>query len=148
MSNDQSSVAGSDPIVRATLTFMLALCIFREARGETVLGQRAVANVILNRAKRPGWWGSDVFTVITKAYQFSSFNKGEPNSIVYGAPNDASWHQCFAVAQSALDGSLLDNTIGATFYYDKSLDAMPPVWASKYKHLCDIGSFRFFTDKV
>ena len=38
----------------------LARTLWGEARGEGRAGMQAVANVIRNRAARPGWWGRSV----------------------------------------------------------------------------------------
>jgi N-acetylmuramoyl-L-alanine amidase len=69
-----------------TDTFLLALAIYREARGEDLAAKIAVGCVIRNRVQHPSWYGRSWFEVITKPYQFSSFNLGEPNSIVFGGP--------------------------------------------------------------
>lgn len=34
----------------------MALTVWAEARGEAIIGQRAVAWVIRNRWEQPGWW--------------------------------------------------------------------------------------------
>jgi len=53
--------------------FLWALCLWREARGQSDDAKRAVLHVILNRAKA-GFRGSDPASVILWPYQFSSFN--------------------------------------------------------------------------
>jgi Cell Wall Hydrolase len=74
-----------------TGTFMLALAIYREARGEDLTGKVAVGCVIRNRVQHPGWYGRNWFAVITKPYQFSSFNVGDRNSAVFGSATDRAW---------------------------------------------------------
>ena len=71
-----------------TNIFMLALAIYREARGEDMAGKIAVGCVIRNRVLHPSWYGRTWFECITKPYQFSSFNLSDPNSIVFGSPTD------------------------------------------------------------
>src|ERR1700686_3280399 len=53
-----------------TDTFMLALAIYREARGEDLTGKIAADCVIRNRVQHPSWYGRNWFDVITKPYQF------------------------------------------------------------------------------
>lgn len=148
MDTNQVPVAGSLTSVEAiTNTFIVALCIYREARGESPEARRAVGCVIRNRVQRPAWWGKDWFSVVTKSFQFSSFNKGEPNSVVFGAPGDPVWEDCYNAALDVINGTQPDITGGATFYFSVPIQ-IEPVWATKYKHLCDIGAFRFFTDLI
>ena len=130
-----------------TNVFMLALCIYREARGEADDARLAVGCSIRNRVQRPGWYGKDWFSIITKPWQFSSFNKGEVNSIVFGAPSDKAWIRCVEIAVEVMQGAP-DPTGGATYYYDKSLDANPPKWAEEYVHTADVGAFHFYKPKL
>ena len=63
---------------------VLARTIWGEARGEGKEGMEAVASVILNRteiAKRLDgyWWGNTIIQVCQKPYQFSCWNKLDPN---------------------------------------------------------------------
>ncbi len=63
---------------------VLARTLWGEARGEGSTGMEAVASVILNRvevAKRRGhyWWGNKIIQVCQKPYQFSCWNKQDPN---------------------------------------------------------------------
>lgn len=123
---------------------LLALCIWREARGETVAAKRAVAWAIRNRVQKPSWWGTDYPSVILKKWQFSSFNANDPNAVKFPASNDTSWQASQMAAADAYQGRG-DNPVGeATHYFDKSLDANPPAWAAKMTHVCDIGNFHFY----
>jgi spore germination cell wall hydrolase CwlJ-like protein len=126
-----------------TDTFMLALAIYREARGEDLAAKIAVGCVIRNRVQHPGWYGRTWFEVITKPYQFSSFNLSEPNSIVFGPPADRAWQDSVSAALCVMGGAP-DPTGSATFYFDKSLDTHPPKWAATYVHTTDIGAFHFY----
>jgi len=124
--------------------YMLALAIYREARGEDQLSKLAVGWVIRNRMEKGGWFGSSYFDVVTKRAQFSSFNLGEKNSIVFGPPQDPAWRECTQAATDVILSNRADPTNGATFYYDKSLDQHPPLWAREYTHTADVGAFHFF----
>jgi spore germination cell wall hydrolase CwlJ-like protein len=129
-----------------TDTFMLALAIYREARGEDLTGKIAAGCVIRNRVQHPGWYGRNWFDVITKPYQFSSFNPGDRNSAVFGSAADRAWQDSIAAALRVMGGEP-DPTGGAAFYFDQTLANNPPKWASIYVHTTDIGAFHFFKPK-
>lgn len=57
----------------------VARTIAGEARGESFLDMVAVGAVIRERVLRPGWWGTDWISVCRKPYQFSCWNKDDPN---------------------------------------------------------------------
>ncbi len=54
--------------------------MFGEARGESDVGLRAVAAVILNRASNPRWWGKTVTEVCRRPALFSCWNADDPQS--------------------------------------------------------------------
>lgn len=127
--------------------FLLALVIWREARGETPAAKQGVAWAVKNRALKPSWWGgSSYWSVILHPFQFSSFNHGDPNATKWPVPSDVSWSDSLEVAAGVISGNVLDNTSGATSYFDKSLDSKPPTWATDGSniHTCDIGGLRFY----
>lgn len=127
--------------------FLLALCLWREARGEVLASKQAVASSIRNRTLRPSWWGNDIASVVTKRLQYSSMTApGDPNLVQYPVENDTAWLACVEIAGDALDGTLPDTASGATSYFDKSLDAHPPAWATdgSMRHVCDVGNFHFY----
>jgi spore germination cell wall hydrolase CwlJ-like protein len=127
--------------------FMMALCVWREARGEVVQAKQAVAWTIKNRASNPSWWGGpSVVSVILKPWQFSSFNSKDPNAVKFPSPTDTSWQASLEIAQQVVNGTIPDPTSGATSYFDKSLDSSPPTWATDGSmiHLADIGNLHFY----
>lgn len=87
--------------------YLLAKCVYAEARGEPYVGQVAVAAVILNRVKSPDF-PNTISGVIYQPWAFTAVNDGqinlEPNSTAYQA------------AQDALNG--WDPTYGSLFYYN------------------------------
>ena len=61
---------------------ILARTLWGEARGEGAAGQIAVAWTIRNRVfdgKTNSWWGEGYAGVCQKPYQFSCWNKTDPN---------------------------------------------------------------------
>lgn len=129
---------------------LLALCIWREARGESVQTKQAVAWSIRNRVQNPGWWGTGWAGIILQPYQYSSFNRNDPNAAKLPIPKDPSWEDSLEVAQmiytSGADAQLPDPTGGATSYFDLSLDHNPPSWAidGGMVKTCDVGRLHFY----
>lgn len=124
--------------------FLLALCIWREARGEILDAKRGVAWVVRNRAAHPSWWGSDFISVILKPAQFSSFNANDPNAVKWPSPADASWIASLEIAAEVFAGAVPDPTGGATYYFDDSIAENPPAWAAQLEPCAKIGRLNFF----
>ena len=127
---------------------LLAVCCWREAQNQPRAVQIAQAWSVRNRVDRPGFWdwGDSYSTVILKPWQYSSFNRNDPGALKLPEDTDLSWQQCLGVAQDVYQGITSDPTGGCTHYYDKSLDAHPPDWATngKMEHVIDLGAFRFY----
>lgn len=133
---------------------LFCLCIWREARGEVNIAQQGVAWSIRNRVLKPGWWGHDWAGVILMPLQYSSFNKGDPNSTKFPVQMDTSWQDIVLIARSIFTTNpgvgdsleLPDPTGGADSYFDKSLDSNPPKWAlsDKMAKTCDLGNLHFY----
>lgn len=128
--------------------FLLALVVWREARGETYEAKCGVAWSIRNRVVSPGWWGHSYPEVISKPWQYTSMTgKGDPNLVAWPLGlSDPSWFDSFRAAQAAQAATTADPVSGATHYFDRSLDANPPVWtkAGSSQHVCDIGHLHFW----
>jgi N-acetylmuramoyl-L-alanine amidase len=124
----------------------LARTIFGEARSEGTAGMTAVAAVIVNRVDHPRWWGHDVVNVCRTPYQFSCWNKGDPNlaKIEAVTSTNTTFAQALDIASQAVLGALVDPTGGATSYYDNSID--PPYWAQGRTPSAAIGRLIFFRD--
>ena len=62
--------------------FVLALAVYREARGESVIGKILVAQTIENRVQDRRW--PDTYRdVVLQPWQFSAFNKNDPNALLF-----------------------------------------------------------------
>ena len=126
--------------------YILALCCYREARGETRLGKKLVAQVVENRVHDKRWPDSYV-TVILKPFQFSSFNSNDSQSKVfppadYSEPyNLAAWNDCWEVAGEVLDEEE-DMSGGANHYFADSIP--PPSWADPDKLTMKVGHHAFY----
>jgi spore germination cell wall hydrolase CwlJ-like protein len=76
-----------------TELFIVALCLFREARSEGVTGMYRVHDVIANRASDPGdRWPKSRMGVALQPKQFSCFNSSDSQNAIYPAiKNEADW---------------------------------------------------------
>ena len=99
-SSTTNSVSNSDMA-------LLAKCVHAEARGESYVGQVAVAAVILNRVKSPKF-PNTIAGVIYQPYAFTCVNDGQINL----SPNQSAYN----AAQDAMNG--WDPTYGAIYYYN------------------------------
>jgi spore germination cell wall hydrolase CwlJ-like protein len=79
----------------------IALAVWREARGESLLGKLLVAQVIENRMRDPRWPETPI-AVITQRAQFSSFLAGDPNSLAWPSEDDPAWADAVAAADLVL----------------------------------------------
>lgn len=110
-SSSSSSISSSD-------LNLLARCVYAEARGESYVGQVAIAAVVLNRVESPSF-PNTIAGVIYQPYAFTAVNDGQinltPNSTAYKA------------AQDALNG--WDPTYGAIYYYNPATATSSWIWS-------------------
>ena len=129
---------------------VLARTIYGEARGETMAGQEAVANVIMNRlafSKKRGryWWGNSICDICQAPYQFSCWNKNDPNSSIIAKVDETDLLFCICkrIAARAVAGILSDKTIGATHYHTRNV---LPKWSKGKIPCAEIGGHLFYND--
>lgn len=127
---------------------VLARTLWGEARGEGMTGMQAVSNVILNRAeisrKLGGyWWGDNVLQVCQKSFQFSCWNKDDPNykKLISIDESDMYLATALRVARRAMLGFVKDETNGATHYHARNI---MPDWAKGKKPTAVIGRHVFY----
>ena len=87
--------------------YLLAKCVFGEARGESYVGQVAVAAVILNRVEHPSF-PNTIAGVVYQPWAFTAVFDGQINL----EPNQSA----YSAAQDALNG--WDPTYGCIYYYN------------------------------
>lgn len=122
---------------------IMAKTIFGEARGEERTGQLAVACCIFNRFKSKKWFSaSSVAGVCQKPYQFSCWNKSDPNAQKIANLSYATYSKYFDVIKEALE---FDITNGATHYYAPK-SCPKPKWAEGKKPCYICGNHEFFKD--
>ena len=122
----------------------MAKTIWGEARGEGSVGMQAVANVIMNRVDRGGWYGASIKDVVLKPYQFSCWNATDPNRAKLDKLTVADLQSSGAlqIAQQVINGQLPDITGGATEYHNKNI--LPDWDYSKLKQTVQIGNHIFY----
>lgn len=122
----------------------LTQALYFEARGESLQGQIAVAEVILNR-RDSGQYPDSVCGVVQQGTgekhrcQFSYFCDGLSDE-----PRDRdSWNSLGRVARAMLDGAPRELTQGALFYHTKAVD---PHWNDAFTQTASIGAHLFYAD--
>lgn len=120
----------------------LAEALYFEARGETVKGQFAVAEVIMNRMKSARFPSTacDVINQGTgRKYrcQFSYTCDGLAETI----SEPVAYERVAKVARAVLDGNVPDLTRGATHYHTT---AVRPNWSKVYVKTAAIGDHIFY----
>ncbi|MBK5933902.1 cell wall hydrolase [Rhodovulum imhoffii] len=120
----------------------LAEALYFEARGESVKGQFAVAEVILNRVASKSY-PDTVCGVVNQgtgrkyACQFTYTCDGLPETI----NEPRAWRRVGKIARLMLDGAPRHLTAGATHYHTK---AVRPSWARSFPRTATIGVHHFY----
>lgn len=112
----------------------LTEALYHEARGEGVQGQRAVAEVILNRVDNPRFPQS-VCGVINQSGQFSY--KGRVGRV----SEHGAYKRAKSIAVNALSGAPRNLTGGATYFHTR---AVRPNWSRKFTRTTQIGAHIFY----
>jgi spore germination cell wall hydrolase CwlJ-like protein len=98
------------------LTVLLAICLWREARSESLDGIRAVAWVIRNRHLA---WKKDWDDVIATRNQFSSMGtRGDPQLTLWPDDDAAQFQTILQTALEVYLGEGEDPTHGALYYWN------------------------------
>jgi spore germination cell wall hydrolase CwlJ-like protein len=120
----------------------LAEALYFEARGESVRGMFAVAEVILNRVDR-GDYPNSVCGVVHQgtgaryACQFTYTCDGHAETI----HEPRAWRTVGQVARLMIDGAPRALTDGATHYHTRAVN---PSWAGRLPRTASIGSHYFY----
>lgn len=120
----------------------LAQALYFEARGETVKGQFAVAEVILNRVKSERFPQSACGVInqgTGRKYQCQFTYTCDGRKEVINEPR--AYERVSKVARAALDGVAPKLTEGATHYHTK---AVKPRWSKVYTKTTAIGTHIFY----
>lgn len=118
----------------------LTEALYFEARGESLKGQFAVAEVILNRVDSPLYPSSVCGVVKARgrgACAFSYVCDGNSDKMRDPASRD----RAARIARIMLDGAPRALTAGATHFHTR---AVKPKWARQFKHTTTIGAHIFY----
>jgi len=123
----------------------LAQAIWYEAASESEAGQRAVAQVVLNRVAHPNWPSS----VCGVVYQGSSRRTGcqftfTCDGSLRRKASGQAWRRVQELASDALSGSVYEPIGHATHYHTLWVN---PYWASSLDHVGTIGAHRFYRNR-
>lgn len=126
----------------------LSRTLWGEARGEGTVGMRAVASVIWNRyqisKERSGyWWGNEIVSICHKPYQFSCWNRSDPNyrRLMKVDTQDRQFRSASDIARLTIEGQMFDLTERATHYHAKNIK---PYWANGQTPTKKIGNHIFY----
>lgn len=123
----------------------LAQAVWYEAASESEAGQRAVAQVVLNRVAHPAWPSS----VCGVVYQGSDRSTGcqftfTCDGSLARRPGGASWAQAQRIAADALSGNVYAPVGLATHYHTLWVN---PYWGPTLDHIGSIGAHRFYRNR-
>ena len=123
----------------------LAQAVWYEAASESEAGQRAVAQVVLNRVAHPGWPSS----VCGVVYQGSERRTGcqftfTCDGSLARRPQGTSWTRAQRIAAEALSGQVYAPVGLATHYHTLWVN---PYWAGTLDHIGTIGAHRFYRNR-
>jgi spore germination cell wall hydrolase CwlJ-like protein len=134
--------SASSAVDRARALQCLSMAVYYEAASESYDGQRAVAQVVLNRVAHPAYPAS-VCGVVFQGSERSTgcqFTFTCDGSLVR-QPARASWATAQSVALSALSGEVFAPVGTATHYHTHAVN---PYWAPSLDLIGSIGAHRFY----
>lgn len=120
----------------------LTQAAYYEARGEGTDGMRAVAQVVLNRARHPSFPRSVCGVVFQGSgrrvgCQFSFTCDGSMRAPI----NRAAWNRARNVASAALSGAVYAGVGNATFFHTT---AVAPSWRNSFLRVTQVGNHVFY----
>lgn len=111
----------------------LSEALYFEARGEGVQGQKAVAEVIMNRVDHPRF-PKTVCGVVNQRGQFTYNKSGRIRE-------KGTYARVHKIAQAALSGAPRTLTNGATYFHTR---AVKPSWTRRFERTTRIGAHIFY----
>jgi N-acetylmuramoyl-L-alanine amidase len=96
--------------------YSMALCVWKESRGEGTIGMQAVAHVIKNRIGAVGF-PKTLHDVIFQKNAFTSMSvASDPEFNLIPPPGDTQFAYCATLCPQVLNGADPDPTDGAHYY--------------------------------
>lgn len=130
------AVADMPPVELTEDMRCLASAVYNEARGESIEGQLAVAQVVLNRTASERWPDS-ICEVVYQQAQFSFTFDGHPDF----PEANSRWRRAEAIAIIAASGNWQDVTGDALFFHAAYVN---PVWRDSFVETRTIGQHIFY----
>jgi len=135
-------VAASQADAASRALNCLTAAVYYEARSQSLDGQEAVAQVVLNRVRNPAFPNSVCGTV----YEGSSRSTGcqftfTCDGSMAARIEPAAWERARRVAEAALNGFVYTPVGSATYYHTT---AVSPWWAPKLTRVAQIGAHIFY----
>jgi len=122
-----------------------AIAVFFEARGESILGQQAVASVVLQRAMTPERWGEYPCEVVRPVqFTFMTSQYGFPR-ITSEEGWRPSWATAIQIAADILINGPIPEIRGADHYH---ADYVEPDWRLAMPKTANIGQHLFYADPI
>lgn len=118
----------------------IATAIYHEARGEPIMGQVAVAHVILNRVGHP-WYADNICGVVYQPHHFTDIHKARPDE------KSLAWERAVEHATLSYIGFLDDPTDGSIMYHNPRTAPKPNWDFRKIRIAGNIGQHRFYKEK-
>jgi len=131
-----------DPLDKKAALDCLAAAVYYEAANQGISGQRAVAQVVLNRVRHPAFPSS----VCGVVYQGSERGTGcqftfTCDGSLRRKPTAAEWSLAQRIATEALDG-YVDRSVGMATHYHS--DVVVPYWAGDLLKIAAVGDHIFY----
>lgn len=136
-----SFLAGRSAADQVRATLCLASAIYYEAATEPDEGQRAVAQVVLNRVRHPAWPNTVCGVVYQGSDQAGCQFSFACDGAMARAPSLAFWTRARHVAEAALAGSVYEPVGSATFYHTRSV---APAWRLRMIPVATVGAHIFY----
>lgn len=139
------SASGPAALIAASETDCLAAAVYYEAASESEQGQRAVAQVVLNRVRHPSFPHS----VCGVVYQGSERSTGcqftfTCDGSLARKPSREGWERALRIARAALNGAVEPSVGMATHYHTVWV---LPYWAPTLNKITTIGAHIFYSWK-
>lgn len=111
-----------------------------ESRNQSMVGMRAVAAVIKNRAEHKRW-ADNIIDVIKQPYQFSYLQ----DKHLQKKPLQEDWNRSMIASFDILNDVTLSPVEDAVFYHTTSIK--PPYWVKDLEVVATINSHVFYKEK-
>ena len=135
------ATAASISAQRARALLCLTQAVYYEANGEPEQGQRAVAQVVLNRVRHPAFAKSVCGVVYEGAASGTCQFSFVCNGSLDRRPGSAAWRHAETIARQALYGYVEPSVGEATHYH---ADYVAPAWGPLLAKVASIGQHIFY----